>query len=61
LADFSIRENVIMAVLTIAIVGLGFFPQSIINTVKVPTKISGYFIKNESQTSEIMKIENHEE
>lgn len=59
LADFSIRENIIMAALALAIVGLGFFPQSIMNTARVPAKISSYFIKNENQTNEIMKIESH--
>lgn len=61
LADFSIGENIIMAAMTIAIVGLGFFPQSIINTVKVPTKIDAYSIKNDNQSHQVIKIKNHKE
>jgi NADH-quinone oxidoreductase subunit M len=61
LTDFSIRENIIMIAMLLAIVGLGFFPQSIINTVKIPTKISSNSIKNENQTTGIMNIETHKE
>jgi NADH-quinone oxidoreductase subunit M len=59
LTDFSIRENIIMAALALTIVGLGFFPQSIIHTVKVPIEVSKHSIKNENQTSELTKNKIH--
>ncbi len=52
LVDFSIRENAIMAALILVIVGLGFFPQALINTVKIPTEMSSYSIKHENKNLE---------
>jgi NADH-quinone oxidoreductase subunit M len=52
LVDLSVRENVIIGALILVIVWLGFFPQTIINTVKVPTEMSHYSIELERKNVE---------
>jgi NADH-quinone oxidoreductase subunit M len=56
LVDLTVRENLIIAVLILAIVCLGFFPQTILNTVKVPTKMNTYSIKLKNQDMGKYKI-----
>lgn len=51
-SDFSVRENMVMVILVVLIVGLGLFPQPIINTFKTPSQNRDPFVKSYKENRE---------